>query len=112
MEYPSLAQSARIQGKVELVATISSEGAVGRVRVMSGKGPLAIAASDTLSRWQFAGCADRYRGCEIKVVFSFVLSGTCAVGAHCRTDFVADLPDTVEVRSGVWDGPIAERSQR
>ena len=112
MEYPSFARAGRIQGRVVLTARISSAGAVAEVRVASGAVPLAAAATDTLSRWQFAGCENEDRGCEIKITFSFTLSGTCTVGAVCPTEFVADLPDAVEVRSGVWDGPIVEHGKR
>jgi TonB family protein len=110
MEYPSPARMGRIQGRVVLAATISSKGMVARVRTVSGEALLAIPASDVLSRWRFAGCAGG--GCDINVTFSFSLSGTCVVGSACPTDFVADLPDRVEVRSGVWDRPIAERGKR
>jgi TonB family protein len=106
MEYPSLAQVARIQGRVVVAATISTEGAVVGVRVISGEGPLAFAASETLSRWRFGGCEERSKGCEVRVTFSFVLSGTCTVGSKCPTEFVVDLPDAVQVKSGVWDRPI------
>jgi TonB family protein len=112
MEYPPPARAARIQGSVLLAGTISSEGGVTNVRLISGNGLLAISARETLSRWRFAGCEDREKGCEIKITFTFILSGTCVLGSGCRTEFAVDLPDAVEVRSGVWDRPMVERSER
>jgi len=111
MEYPSFARAGRIQGRVVLTVRISSAGGAPEVRVVSGAVPLAAAAVDTLSRWQFGGCENKDNGCEIEIAFSFLLSGTCTVGAVCPTEFVADLPDAVEVKSGVWDGPIVEGSK-
>jgi TonB family protein len=106
MEYPPLAQNAVLQGNVVLEAEISDEGTVAHIKVVSGPPILATAAGDTLLRWRFAGCKGQDKACEIKVVFSFVLSGTCVVGSYCPTEFVADLPDRVEVKSKKWDGPI------
>jgi hypothetical protein len=89
-----------------LEAAISDEGEIAHIEVVSGPAPLATPARDALSRWRFTGCKRPDKACGIKVVFSFVLSGTCAVGSYCPTEFVADLPDRVEVKSKKWGGPI------
>ena len=106
MEYPPFARNAALQGIVVLDATVSNEGRVVNIGVVSGPAPLATPAIDTLSRWRFSGCKRRDTVCGFKAVFSFVLSGTCAIGTNCPTEFVADLPDRVEVKSKRWDGPI------
>jgi len=108
MEYPALARQAVLQGNVVLEGAISDEGVIAHIEVVSGPAVLASAARDTLLRWRFAGCKGQDKACEIKVVFSFVLSGTCALGSNCPTEFVADLPDRVEVKSKKWDGPIVD----
>ena len=109
MEYPPLARMGVLQGNVVLEAAISDEGTVAHIEVVSGPAPLATAARDALLRWRFAGCKGQDKACEIKVVFSFVLSGTCVLGSNCPTEFVADLPDRVEVKSKKWDRPIVDR---
>jgi TonB family protein len=100
MEYPLLARVARVEGRVEVVGTVSSEGAVTQVRVLSGHALLAFGAKETLLRWRFAGCDDKERGCEVRITFTFKLSGTCVSQSSCRTEFAVDLPDAVEVKSG------------
>jgi hypothetical protein len=99
LEYPWFARLAGIQGNVELIATASHDGTVKSVRAISGPDPLVRAAKESLSKWLFAGCASNNDGCEVRVVFSFVLVGLCGVSEYCPTDFEADLPDRVRVKS-------------
>jgi hypothetical protein len=66
LEYPWFAQLAVLQGSVELQATISREGAVKYVRVVSGPNPLSDAAAKSLSRWALKGC--RADECTTSVV--------------------------------------------
>ena len=95
LEYPWFARLAVLQGRVELQATISREGVVKHVRVVSGPKPLSAAAAKSLSQWAFKGCsADE---CTANVVFSFVLNGTCNAGTNCPSSFQADLPDKVTI---------------
>jgi hypothetical protein len=97
VEYPWPGRVLSIQGDVELVASISSDGAVLGVRQVSGSDILASAAKDALSKWLFTGCKNE-SGCEIKVLFSFILlSGSCAAGEVCPSQSQADLPDHVTV---------------
>jgi Gram-negative bacterial TonB protein C-terminal len=100
MEYPVLARLAFLERTVDLVATISREGTVVAVRVMSGPPVLATPAKETLSKWRFTGCASPTGQCEAKLVFSFVLlPGSCTSGSHCPSEFEVDLPDKVLVRA-------------
>jgi len=105
MEYLWFGRMAHIQGSVDLVATISREGAVTGVRAVSGPPLLAEPAKETLSKWQFTGCVAA-GGCEARFVFSFALSGTCSEGSRCPSEFELDLPDKVLVKSGVFDFPM------
>jgi TonB family protein len=98
MEYPWMANLAGIQGKVTLLALISREGTVREVRLKSGHGLLGEAASKTLSRWVFSACLQNDEPCQLLVTFTFVLDGKCE-SYRCATEFVADLPDAVLVRT-------------
>jgi len=90
LEYPWLARVARLGGKVELAATISSDGSVERIRTVSGAPLLALPAREALAKWRFAGFHES-SGCEARIVFVFELTGSCDAGTHCPSDFEADL---------------------
>jgi periplasmic protein TonB len=75
--YPALARSARIQGVVLLQATISKEGTIENLRVLSGHPLLTAAAIDAVRQW-------RYRpyvlngvpvGVETQITVNFSLAG-------------------------------------
>ena len=51
--YPSSAIRMRIEGKVELMATISKEGNITQIKVLSGDGQLSKAASDAVKQWKY-----------------------------------------------------------
>ncbi len=51
--YPLIAKSARISGKVVLVATISKTGTIENLRVVSGPPMLRQAAVDAVSTWRY-----------------------------------------------------------
>jgi protein TonB len=51
--YPSSAIRMRIEGKVELMATISKEGNINQVKVLSGDGQLSKAAVDAVKQWKY-----------------------------------------------------------
>jgi TonB family protein len=103
MSYPRLAHIPGIQGTVRLIARVSQEGTVQTVQVASGHPLLAGEASETLSKWVFAGCASIHGNCEIEVTFLFVLIGNCDISS-CPTEFLVDLPNTVTVRSKLPNG--------
>jgi TonB family protein len=98
IEYPWFARMAVLEGDVELIATISTEGTVTRVRIISGVEPLAIPAKATLSRWQFTGCTSEQGECEVRFVVSFVLNGSC-VSENCPSTFEVDFPGKIIVTS-------------
>lgn len=98
LDYPWFARLGGVQGRVEVVATISPEGTVRKVQVLSGPEPLARAVNSTLSKWLFSeGCTATAGGCEAKVVFTFTLSGVCDIGERCPSDFEVDLPGSVRI---------------
>jgi protein TonB len=51
--YPSGAIRMRVEGKVELMATISKEGNIAQVKVLSGDGQLSKAAVDAVKQWKY-----------------------------------------------------------
>ena len=51
--YPALAKSAHVTGTVVIQATISKNGAVGNLRVVSGPAMLRQAALDAVKNWRF-----------------------------------------------------------
>jgi TonB family protein len=51
--YPASALRLRIEGKVELMATISKEGNITQVKVLSGDGQLSKAAADAVKQWKY-----------------------------------------------------------
>jgi TonB family protein len=51
--YPSGAIRMRIEGRVDLMATISKEGNITQVKVLSGDGQLSKAAADAVKQWKY-----------------------------------------------------------
>ena len=51
--YPPAAQRMRVEGTVELLATISKEGAITHIKVLSGDSQLTKAASDAVKQWKY-----------------------------------------------------------
>jgi periplasmic protein TonB len=51
--YPRNALAMHLEGSVELQATISKSGDISRVKVLSGDGQLAKAASDAVKQWKY-----------------------------------------------------------
>jgi hypothetical protein len=98
IDYPWFARMAVLQGDVELIATISTEGFVTRVRIISGAEPLATPTKATLSRWQFTGCTSEQTECEVRFVVTFVLNGSCA-SENCPSTFEVDFPGKIIVTS-------------
>jgi protein TonB len=52
-EYPEAARRAGVQGTVVLDATVSAEGAVTQVQVVSGPEALSVAAVDAVRWWRY-----------------------------------------------------------
>jgi TonB family protein len=98
MEYPWFARMGVIQGAVELGLTVLKDGTVTDVQIKSGPAPLADAAKEAISKWQFAGCTSE-GGCKAAFVFSFALTGSCYASEHCPTGFEVDLPGKAKVTS-------------
>jgi len=107
LEYPPFARAAYLQGRVELLATVSARGDVIQIQTLSGPPPLSNPARDTLSKWKFANCTSRVDNCQARFVFVFELKGAYPVGARCPTAFEADSSGTINVTSGkLTGGPI------
>jgi len=51
--YPPIAKAARVQGTVQLQATISKTGAIENLRVVSGPAMLQQAAMDAVRTWRY-----------------------------------------------------------
>jgi TonB family protein len=51
--YPAQARQMRVQGPVQLQATINKDGAISNVRVMAGNSQLARAAVDAVKQWKY-----------------------------------------------------------
>jgi protein TonB len=51
--YPRNALSMRVEGSVELMATVSKAGDITHVKVMSGDSQLAKAATDAVKQWKY-----------------------------------------------------------
>jgi periplasmic protein TonB len=52
-QYPAIAKAARIQGTVVLQATISKQGTIENLRVVSGPPMLTQAALDAVRQWRY-----------------------------------------------------------
>jgi protein TonB len=51
--YPRSALNLKIEGIVELMATIAKTGAISQVKILSGDSQLARAASDAVKQWKY-----------------------------------------------------------
>lgn len=94
VEYPWTARLGLLEGKVQLTALISSQGAVTKVIELDGPEPLAYATKAAVMKWQFSGCDGE---CRIKLLASFFLSGSCFASENCPTSFEFDTPNRITV---------------
>lgn len=98
LSYPRLANLARVQGRVELVAKVTVGGAVEGVRVVSGHPLLVDSAKGALLGWRFS-CPDPSKPCEVKVTFAFQLLDAVCEAECCPSELEVDLPQSVTVRA-------------
>ncbi len=75
--YPPLARNARIQGSVVLQATISKNGAIKNLRVVSGHPMLVQAAIDAVRQWRYRPYLLNHEPVEVEtqVTVNFSLAG-------------------------------------
>jgi TonB family protein len=99
LRYPRFAHVTGIQGKVELIATVSNNGEVKSVRDAGRSNVFSDAAKENLAKWRFSGCQSASAPCNITVTYVFTLTGDPCADRDCQTDFEVDLPDKVEVSS-------------
>ena len=98
VEYPWLANLARVEGRVEIVAQILRDGSVAATRAESGHPLLVDASKAAVAKWRFSPCSAKGR-CEVVVHFVFALEGECDRD-RCPTEFSVDLPSLlVNVRT-------------
>lgn len=99
LNYPRLAHLADVEGQVQLIGTISTNGTLSNMRVTVGHDLLLTPVKDAVSKWVFACPTASLTQCEVMITFIFELEkGTCEISS-CLTTFEVDLPDTVHVRS-------------
>ncbi|HEY1901764.1 MAG TPA: energy transducer TonB [Terracidiphilus sp.] len=67
--YPELAKRMKIEGRVKVEATVSSDGKVTAVKTLSGNHMLSPAAEEAVSRWRFAP-ADAASTVDVDVNFA------------------------------------------
>lgn len=99
LEYPWFARMAVLQGSVELNATISKDGTVTNVAILSGTQPLAQAAKEALLTWRFTACPSANMPRQAGFVFEFSLDGSCSASEHCPPSFEIDLPGKVYLKA-------------
>ena len=51
--YPANSLRMRVEGTVQLLATISKDGDISHIKVLSGESQLAKAASDAVKQWKY-----------------------------------------------------------
>ena len=76
-DYPVLARQARIQGQVVLRATISRDGAIANLQVLSGNPMLTPAALNAVRQWRYRPYVLNGEPVEVEteVTVNFILSG-------------------------------------
>src|SRR5579872_2792279 len=92
LKYPRLAHLAGTQGKIELEATISSEGTVKQTHAISGPPLLSGDMAHRLREWRFSGCSANASACRYRVTFVFeMMTGVCSL-PECPNEVEIDLP--------------------
>jgi protein TonB len=73
-DYPIVARQLKLQGTVEVEATITESGTVAGVREISGNPVLARAASDALKKWKFNPFQDGGKPVKAVATLNFVFN--------------------------------------
>jgi len=75
--YPAIAKAARVQGSVVLQATISKDGSIENLRVVSGHPMLVQSALDAVKQWRYRPYALNGEPVEVEtqITVNFTLSG-------------------------------------
>jgi TonB family protein len=74
-DYPPMARQLKVEGTVELNATVNEDGTVEKADIVSGNPILARAAQDTLKKWKFSKMQEDGKPVKFvaNVAFSFKL---------------------------------------
>lgn len=94
VEYPALAQQARITGTVTARLRISPEGNVIEVAILEGHRLLAQAVEKTLREWRFSNsCVSSDSTGQFVVKWNFSFKGECSMHSVCHQMFLFDYPN-------------------
>jgi TonB family protein len=63
-EYPALGKQLKIEGRVELEATVAENGSVETVTIVSGNPILTRPAADAIKKWKFVPFTDDGKPCK------------------------------------------------
>jgi hypothetical protein len=100
MDYPELASRARIEGKVEVVCMINSDGSVA-LTMESGNPILSEPARTNASKWLFTGKSQSDLLGKAILNYEFKLKGKPS--RRPESQFVFEYPDKIEITSGYWN---------
>jgi hypothetical protein len=103
LEYPPLAAQARIDGTIEVVCSVSSDGAVRHAFTKTGNEILAKAARENAGKLLFRRADSLRQGASSERVlmkYTFRLGGSCAK-SHCPTVFTFETPNLVIIETTI-----------
>ena len=70
-DYPAIARQLKLEGKVELEASIAEDGSVEAVKILNGNAVLTNAAATAMKRWKFQPFTDGGKSVKAVAVLSF-----------------------------------------
>lgn len=73
-DYPAMARQLKLEGRVELEASISEEGTVDDVKILNGNPVLTRAAAAAMKRWKFSPFKDAGKPVRAVATLSFSFS--------------------------------------
>jgi TonB family protein len=102
-DYPAAAWLARIQGTTVADIAVRADGTVESVKVISAHPMFRDAVESALKKWTFSSSA----ATSLQVTTRFQLDADCPLSGsqepderyYVRTQIIADLPSTVEVKT-------------
>ena len=102
LDYPALAQQARIQGTVEIACAITKAGEVLKCVGNSGHALLQNAAIANAMKWLFRCAEDAHKPAEDFVLrYDFVLTESPPVRRAPKVEFIFEYPNTARIISEI-----------
>jgi TonB family protein len=98
--YPQLAKQARIEGKVVLNATVSAQGTVEKVTLVSGHPLLAAAATDAVKQWRYSPFLRQGEPVEARVAVEVVFSLPLSPEQRTQADFSKQVSKCEQALAG------------